>query len=165
MDLICHFCNREFESDPILIPCGWTICKHHTDENEINECKYCTKPHKNDQNYPIIKPIQVILEQKRQIEKIPKLIERVECMKSIQQDPYGFVNGLFDNLIGQANQTREIAVQSIESHFIKEIEKINNFKESYSKMNFDSFKAVDFSSVLQDLNELLEKKNENKLGN
>jgi hypothetical protein len=93
-----------------LIPSGWTICKHHVDKNEVNECKNCLKPHINTQKYPVITPIQVYLHQKRQKEKIPKLIEKLYDLKSLQNDPYSFINDYFEKIKSQTDLSKNNSI-------------------------------------------------------
>jgi hypothetical protein len=52
----CLFCSEKLE-DPVILPCGETICSAHTSffhETKNNKCKFCNNDHilKNEEKFP-----------------------------------------------------------------------------------------------------------------
>ncbi len=45
----CELC-KDVLVDPILLPCGETVCKAHTDEISKDKCIFCSEMHKAPQN-------------------------------------------------------------------------------------------------------------------
>lgn len=46
--LKCNFCNKIFKSEPMHLPCGWTVCSEHLNI-QLMDCVVC-KNHKINLN-------------------------------------------------------------------------------------------------------------------
>ena len=102
MDQKCRVCNEDFQTTPILLPCGWTVCDLHLKNNELFNCVICQGSHKpNDRAY-IINKYAAIFCNKRKIRESLEIIN--ECMAKLKQfhnNPNESAYEYFDKLIGK----------------------------------------------------------------
>jgi hypothetical protein len=79
--IICEYCKTQFDSTPKFLPCGWTICESHLNNNQFNNCKFCSKKHAFQANYPTNTQVVFLQTRSRQFNEIQELIKQLEEIK------------------------------------------------------------------------------------
>jgi WD40 repeat protein len=161
MDLKCHFCKNDYQSTPIFLPCGWTVCQIHLENNDLKECVFCTESHrKNDgKSYPVNKPADIHFNKCRLEESIQKASEKLEGLKLVQTDPYNFFYEYFEKLLNKVHIREGEVLESIKSHFDTVIHEIKEIRDKYKPLEQDKYQSVvDFKNENLELleNELKE---------
>jgi hypothetical protein len=166
MNLNCQYCSKQFDSDPILIPCGWAICSNHIKRNEFENCMYCGEVHLDNVKYSIIKQIQVQLEQKRQRERIVKIIEKLESLKPIKNDPYSHIYNSFDIIINQIDLRKEEFIESAKNYFDNNVNKLKEIRNNLklNEENLAMWRNIDLDLIKDDAQMLISPCNGNLLG-
>jgi hypothetical protein len=118
MNLECEFCNEEFHSVPIVLPCGTTICDLHLLNQQENEpltqkniiCKCCGELYKSDFKYPVNKAIQNLLEKKKTNTQAGSLYDHV------------------DKLMNECHAQRDELIEIVKVMYDRHLEKLNELK-------------------------------------
>ena len=141
--IICKLCHETLE-DPIILPCGKTICSKHLD-NETNnfKCGLCDNSHdKTVDKFPVNEMANELVQicddyvdlnsinfskeyklAKEQCEKLNDLIKETELLV---KDPAFYINDYFTKLKNEIDLSKE---QKIENIVQKHEQIINELKE------------------------------------
>jgi len=150
----CEIC-QEILKEPIILPCGKTICKAHSEEISKDKCILCNKTHKiPEDGFLINELVQNIIENKLHTldlnfdqfknsrEIIENLNKRLKEIEAIRNDPDNFIAEYFYELNRQVDLRREKLFQEIQQYSDELIQKIdvlrqeclNNSKNTKIKM-------------------------------
>jgi hypothetical protein len=152
----CNFCWKLLQ-DPVILPCGKTICKSHTNENSSLNCTFCFESHsKPAKGFPANDLIQEMLKMELNTLNI-NVCKSEECRKSIhdlkaifkeievmQTDPEYYISEHFDELNRQVDLRREtliIEIQQCSNKIIEEIAKAKSECVALAKVKADMFKG------------------------
>ena len=132
----CKFCFKLIE-DPILLPCGESVCMQHSQEICSKECVFCDQEHSEPENGFIPnKVIQRMLD--LEVEKISLHIQASDtCQKviseltaldsqidSIKRDPKNLIYEHFAKLRNDIDLRKENLASSLEKCYVESIEEI-----------------------------------------
>jgi len=153
--------------DPIILPCGETVCKMHTDEIIKGECMSCSEIHKAPQNgFPSNKFAKNQLDLKvnkislnfSQFKKYSQIIqdlnENLNETETIQKDPDNYIFEYFGELKRQVDLRRETLIEDINTYSDELIQKIEKLKQECVA------KSKEATTITQDLEEIKAKMNE-----
>ena len=151
-ELTCQYCNQIYKQ-PITLPCGDSICKHHIEElisnNSINKfnCPLCNKENLNQELNP-----NKILEKLIKIElhefKINPIYETVlnnlkteiGNLEAIVKDPENYIYEEISELKRQVDLDREKIKSEIDDLADDIIEKLESYEQRFKaefKSNID----------------------------
>jgi len=137
----CKLCKNVLV-DPILLPCGETVCKAHTDELSKGKCMSCYGAH--------IVPKEGFLENRivkhqldlrinninlnySQFKKNNKIIQdlnkKLKETVAIRNDPENYITEYFGELTRQVDLRRETLIEDINTYSDKLIQKIEKLKK------------------------------------
>ena len=151
----CQICNKVLQ-EPIVLPCGETVCRSHSlDINSLN-CFSCRKSHPMPQNgYPFNQIVQSLLENKfhtlnlnsdkfkESKLKIDELNKRFREIELIQNDPEFYIDEYFIELIREIDLRREVLIESIQKESNKVIDSVNQWKsELVEKAKKENIKMI-----------------------
>lgn len=149
MDLVdhlkCTLCQEQLKN-PVVLPCGHCICKHHeqeaTENNEARniECKTCNEsfdiPFKG---FIRVRPLEIELEKKAKSEeeiKIKAISDRFSFLEQLindfnefKNDPETKINDVINELRNKVDLRREEMKQEIDRESLKMIDKLNEFEK------------------------------------
>jgi len=124
----CKIC-KDVLVDPILLPCGETICKAHTDEISKDKCMFCSEIHKTPKNGFLENKIvknQLNLKVNRislnfsQFNDYNKIIQdlnkNLKEIESIRTDPENYISEYFGELTRQVDLRRETLIEDIHKY-------------------------------------------------
>jgi len=128
--------------DPIILPCGETVCKAHTDEISKGKCMSCsgthTVPHEGFPENKFAKH-QLDLEINKiglnfgQFKNYSKIIhdlnENLKEMETIRKDPENYIYEYFGELTRQVDLRRETLIRDIHEYSDELIQKIEKLKQ------------------------------------
>jgi len=141
----CKICQSVL-LDPIILPCGETVCKAHTDEIIKGECMLCSEMHTSPQNgFPSNKIVknQLDLEVNKislnfsQFNDYNKIIQdlnrnlnkNLKEIEEIRKDPENYISEYFGELTRQVDLRREIVIEDIHKYSDELIQKIEKLKK------------------------------------
>jgi len=128
--------------DPILLPCGETVCKAHTDEISKDKCMLCSGTH--------LIPLEGFLENRivkdllenraneinlnfskfKEYKKIIQdLNENLSEIETIQKDPENYLSEYFGELTRQVDLRRVTVIRDIHKYSDELIQKIEKLKQ------------------------------------
>ena len=138
--------------DPILLPCGKTICKSHSSEVNESQCLLCPETHIMPINgFPMNEAIQELLEIElnklninfNQFDECKLLIRELKTslndLETLEIDPASYITEQFQELNRQVDLRREkllLEIHNGSNQLIKEIEIAH--KECLAAVNFKS---------------------------
>ena len=165
-NLICEYCNRQFEW-PVILPCGETICKrdlkdlYKEDEKNIIMCYFCGEEHhveKRDgfpKNKLIIKLIEEAsmetdafsVKRFHRAKKLCTLLKhKVEHLETIQKNPSYYLETFFNQLIREIDNKKDyckLLIDTIYENMVKEVDLFrfeclcqSKVETDLSKLNF-----------------------------
>jgi hypothetical protein len=171
MILNCDFCFKEFETNPIILPCGWTVCEQHLKNRELLKCRFCIQKHEYEPNKHVNMKVLTLLNKEKQARKLKELEQSVEEFKTVFNDPEYYIDNIFRELIDKMQQRKEETLESIKNYFENEIDKIEERKASLlQRLKQDeefirNMKKLSPNEILNGLNQLKkEKTNQNTEG-
>ena len=155
-ELSCKYCNEIF-NNPIALPCGDSICKHHIDELISNRssntflCPLCNEENCSNLKFKVNKLIQRLI--KRELHEFrlnPKyenslksLKTEIENLETILKDPENYIFEEISELKRQVDLDRERLKNEIDDSANDLIKQL----ESYEKKFMAEFKAnIDLDS-------------------
>jgi len=139
--LNCQFCSCIF-TDPIVLPCGETVCQVHTEEICASKCIFCQKKHTAPQHgFPSNKVLknQLELEANKlnlifsQFSDFKRLLadmnKRYQEIEQLSQDPESFISDYFTELTRQVDLRKENLIEDIGQYSYELIQKIDSLKK------------------------------------
>ncbi len=137
----CKICQGVLV-DPIILPCGETVCKAHTDEIIKGKCMLCSEMHTSPQNgFPSNKIVKNQLDLKvneinlnfSQFKAYNKIIqvlnENLKEIETIRKDPEDYIDEYFGELTRQVDLRRETLIEEIIKYSDELIQKILKLKQ------------------------------------
>jgi len=163
----CNLCKGVLV-DPILLPCGETVCKAHTDEISNGKCVFCSEMHISPLNgFPSNKIVknQLDLEVNKinlnlsQFKDYHKLLQdlnkNLNEIETIQKDPDNYIYEYFAELTRQVDLRREIMIRDINEYSDKLIQKIEKLRKECMANSKEATQITqDLSTIRAKLNEL-----------
>jgi len=115
----CQFCQCILK-DPVILPCGESVCQVHTEEICESECSFCSEKHQSPEHgFPINKFAQNQLQFglnmtnlnfnqfihcKKTVDGLNKDLKEIEALRN---DPENYISDYFDELTRQVDIRRE----------------------------------------------------------
>lgn len=170
--ILCDFCNKEFKSLPIHLPCNKTVCETHLYNKDFIKCIFCDISHyknddsyyhnynKEEKQYPINNDVLIKLKQIKLNSKIDLLNDKLKDFELTQNEPYSYVYNYFDKLTNQIDLRREKIIDSIMNHFDNELNKISDLKTKFKNLenekseSIEELKNFNVQSIRDSLSEL-----------
>jgi len=122
----CKIC-KDVLVDPILLPCGETVCKAHVDEIIKGKCMLCTGVHTvPKEGFPENRIVKNLLENRfnkinlnfsqfdEYITIIQDLNKNMKEIEAIRNDPENYISEYFGELKRQVDLRRETLTLKIE---------------------------------------------------
>jgi len=137
----CKLC-QDVLVDPILLPCGETVCKAHRDQISKGKCIFCSEVHKAPQyGFPSNKIVTNLLE--KRVNNINlnfsqfndyndifrDLKKNLREIETIQKDPENYIFEYFGELTRQVDLRRETLIEDIHKYSDELIQKIEKLKK------------------------------------
>lgn len=114
-DLQCVKCHNIFESMPItLVPCGWVVCSHHLDSDEI-KCFICLSKHQLQKKHCVSTKTIEMKYLRYTLEKSLKELENING----KQSGINCFDEKFTEIVNKIDSQREQAKILIEKHYEK----------------------------------------------
>ena len=169
--LECIICNENLK-EPVLLPCGHTVCKAHEIERREKKaeiyCRECDETHEiPTKGFPVNRMVEDLL--KRKLQKLDlgeehtkasnafkELGEFLKKMRLIKQDPESEIHEIVSDLKNKIDLRREILKKRIDDEAQQLIDELEKFERS-SLMNHDKIDEFKLSSELNELFEEIEK--------
>ena len=153
-------CNKYFK-EPVILPCGLSICKEHIDDlvkskKKKFKCSFCNKDHLSSQNYQLNVSLNDIMNWEKsylnqnQIE-IRKLLRNFEQtlneLSKINNDPADYLYEYVNEQKRRVELQREELKLEIDKIAQELIEKIDKLKSEFSiniasNINLDKYKTT-----------------------
>ena len=140
--LNCKFCSNVLQ-EPVILPCGQTLCKIHSEEISKKECFVCSEintiPDYN--GFPNNDLVQAQLEMKLNLlnidlfhfnncqEMFQDLNKRVKETESVRNDSDNYVYEYFAELRRQVDLRRDTIINSVQEYSNKMIEQIDHLEQ------------------------------------
>jgi len=167
----CKFCSKLLH-DPVLLPCGKTVCKIHTQEVANNECIFCTKLHHiPEDGLPVNEFVEKQLEM--QLNRInfnfchltdcqillEDLNQKINEVELIRNDKENFIYEYFSDITREVDLRRDTLIRDIEEYSNEIIEDINKLRQECLDSSSDQLKAAEevFDACKLEINELKDK--------
>jgi len=128
--------------DPILLPCGETICKAHTDEISKGKCMSCSGAHTvPKEGFLENRIVKNLLENRvnkinlnfSQFNDYNKIIQdlnkNMKEIETIRKDPENYISEYFGELTRQVDLRRETLIEDIHKYSDELIQKIEKLKK------------------------------------
>jgi hypothetical protein len=167
MDLICKICKKEYQTTPVILPCGWTVCESHVNNNEIVACVFCGKSHftSDGTQYNVNRSIEIHLNQKKLKDGLTRTDFKLTYFKVLQSDPYSnYIFKYFDSLINKITARENELVASIKNHFGPMIVMLKSIRDksldSDDQESLNAFKSIDLGPFIEQVNYLKNEKND-----
>ena len=146
-ELACKYCNQIF-NNPVTLPCGDTICKHHIEElisnNTSNKfaCPLCNEEILN-QNLSVNKILEMLIKRELQGFKLNRKYEEVfknlkadiQSLETILQDPENYIYEEINELKRRIDLDRErlkSEIDKLANDLIQQLESFGSrFKSEY----------------------------------
>jgi len=137
----CKLC-KDVLVDPVILPCGETVCKAHTGEISQDKCILCPEIHRAPQNgFPTNKIVTNLLEHKAnkinlsfsQFNDYNKIIQdlnyNLKEIETIRKDPDNYICEYFGELTRQVDLRRETIIENIHKYSDEIIQNIEKLKQ------------------------------------
>jgi len=163
----CKLCQSVLV-DPIILPCGETVCKAHTDEISKGKCMSCSGTHivpkegflenrivKHQLDLEINK-INLNFSQFKDYNKIIKdLNKNLNEIETIQKDPENYISEYFGELTRQVDLRRETLIEDIHRYSDELVQKIEKLKQDCVAKSKEATKITDeLDTIKAKMNEL-----------
>ena len=152
-ELTCKFCNGIYQN-PIALPCGDNICKHHLEELISNKssktftCPLCNEENATNQQFKVNKLIQTLVKRElHAFELDPKyetvlssLRIEIEKIAAILKDPENYIYEEISELKRQVDLDRErlkIRIDELADDLIQQLESYEKLFKAEYKANVD----------------------------
>ena len=168
MDFRCQICLLNFQSSPIVLTCGWTVCDTHLKSDELTKCALCKKNHRigDGKINPINKSVEIQLNKLELMESYVKISRRIIDLKQALRDPYDYIYQYFEKLIYKIDLRREETIESVKDHFNSIIERLieerDRLKANLQDETKFCLKNKDLSIIEDKLSELINESVKNK---
>jgi hypothetical protein len=164
--ITCKLCQSILD-EPVLLPCGETVCRKHTIEISNNTCRFCDKVHvlKGSEQFPANKAFQVLLEfkikeldfgpnHKKASELVNKLNHFINDYNSLIEQPDEYISEYFSKQRNNVDLAREKLILKINQTSDGLISKID-LEEKECKVNILKCNSLsldnDFATIKADL--------------
>jgi hypothetical protein len=138
----CELC-QDLIVDPVVLPCGETVCKIHTEDlSQMEKCKFCMDNHKTPRNgFPSNKSLKNLLDLKANRislnfskfndyrTTLADLNTKLKEFEEINNDPENYISEYFGELTRQVDLRRETLIKDIHHHSDELLQNIDRLKE------------------------------------
>lgn len=168
--IICRECYEIF-NEPVILPCGETICKEHVSmmfensNNESNACDYCEEVHEIPKNgFPINKAIKLIIDSIKErfqtsskhkivLDECSELKYAIRDFENLLNNPGDFLHDYFMDLEYAVDIKREELKNRIDETSENILKSIKSFKKD-CKTNLSQNKICeDFDADIGELDD------------
>jgi len=167
----CKVCSKLLH-EPVLLPCGKTVCKIHTQEIANKECNFCTKLHQiTKDGFPSNELIEKQLEM--QLNKISfnfchltdcqilleDLNKKMNEVEFIRKEKENFLYEYFSEITREVDLRRDTLIRDIEEYSNEIIENINKLRQEYLDSSSHQLKLAEevFDACKSEISELKNK--------
>jgi hypothetical protein len=141
-------CSKFYQSTPVVLPCGWTVCDTHVKNGElIFGCKYCKKSHEKDGAYTVNMQMNMKFNEKKMWQNLERLARELADFKSIQNDPYNYAYDFFSNIKNQIHLGEQEAIQAVQNHFDLMLTKIDEIMSEFKSSQNEHAKCLETIEV------------------
>jgi hypothetical protein len=165
--ITCAWCKSILE-EPVMIPCGETVCRKHSFEISGDECIFCDKFHvlQESEQFPANKVVQNLLalkikeldfgpNYKKATERVNELNTFLNDYDNLKKDPEVYISAHFSkqrNNIDLAREKLILEINNTSDRLISEIDsQEKECKANLSKSNMSSLSSDDSESIKADL--------------
>lgn len=155
----CKYCFNQIK-EPIILPCGVSVCKAHSEDAIKPNCYFCNESHKRPEdgfmpNEVLIQMLDIEVNKltfspkfvKCQTE-INRLQKDAEKLFAIQKDPVNYIYEYFEELKRQTDLRREQLKLEVDTFSDELITEINCIQDNCCKMTND---MKEINQVIDDL--------------
>ena len=138
----CKICYKVL-CEPVILPCGITVCKFHSDLITQGNCQFCTKRHQIpedgsflinmfaqqqlDHNFNSIRfNFTKFNESKKLIGTLNKSLKKIEFLET---DPDDYINNYFGDLDREVDLRREKIIDKINTYSDELLKKIDALRQ------------------------------------
>ena len=166
----CKICKNVLV-DPILLPCGETVCKVHQDKVSKGKCMSCSGTHTAPkEGFPenrIVKnqldlganKICLNVSQFNDYNKIiQNLNNNLKEIEAIRKDPKNYIGEYFGELTRQVDLRRETLIEDIHKYSDELIQKIEKLKQDCVAKSKEAIKTLEVmmsENKSEELNDLM----------
>jgi len=167
----CTFCSKLLHK-PVLLPCGKTVCKIHTEEIANKKCIFCDKLHQiTGDGFPGNELIENLLE--IQLNKInfnfchltdckaalDDLNKKFDEKETIRKNKDNLIYEYFSEITREVDLRRDTLIRDIEEYSNEIIEDINKLRQECLESSSDHLMATEevFEACKLEMNELKDK--------
>lgn len=144
----CKYCYNQIK-EPIILPCGASVCKSHSEDAIKPNCYFCNEPHTRPEtgfmpNGILHEMLDIEVNKltfspkfvkcQKEINKILNDAEKLFC---IQKDPANYIYEYFEELKTQTDLRREQLKLEIDTFSDELITEINCIQDNCCKMTND----------------------------
>ncbi len=135
-----QLCQHILE-DPVVLPCGETVCKSHAKDMCLEKCKLCSETHQVPQNGFLPNKFaknQLDLRGNRMIQnftqfnefkvEVDNLNKKLKEIEAIRQAPGYYIHEYFGELSRQVDLRRETLIDEIHQRSSQLLQQIKNLK-------------------------------------
>jgi len=162
----CKLCKGVLK-DPIILPCGETVCKVHSDEISKGKCMSCSGAHlvpkdgflenrivKHQLDFEINKINFNFSKFKGYQKIIQDLNKNLKEMEAIRNDPENYIPEYFGELTRQVDLRRDTLIGDIHKYSDELIQKIEKLKQECLVKSKEATKIKDLATIKAKMNEL-----------
>jgi len=164
----CKLCKGVLV-DPILLPCGETVCKAHTDQISKGKCMLCSEMHyvPPKEGFLENKIVKNLLENRAnkinlnfsQFKDYNKIIQdlnnNLKEIETIRKDPENYISHYFSELTIQVDLRRETLIEEIHKYSDELIQKIEKLKQDCVAKSKEATKITnDLDTIKIKINDL-----------
>lgn len=139
----CSIC-KEILEEPVVLPCGHTVCKKHVKEDDssiIIKCLECETVHEKAENRGFPKNIVVEKLLRKSFDKLDlgtehndavkafrEIKQLIDKIKRLREDPEFELDSVISKLKNEIDVRREEAKQSIDNEALRLIKKLDDYE-------------------------------------
>ena len=155
--LKCAEC-REILRSPVILPCGLSVCKHHTEAKSSFYCMSCADEHSSPRGFPSNKALEEMIaaeiqeldlgkEHKLALDLCAQLDTTIEKLASAYENPELYIHEKMSSLKNKVDLKRELLKLRIDEIADKMIEKVVKYEDECVTHSKSSSFKTDFEEV------------------
>jgi hypothetical protein len=155
IELKCKICDKFYETTPIVLPCGITVCDYHLKNGQLkDECVSCYGSHAIDTDYIILREVEMKMKENSLMQRLYQLKTNLNDFKTIKESPFNYMLNFYSKIKNEISMGVELAIRNAYSQknfMLKKIdETIDRFRtQSDSLTQFESINLNEYENFVQ----------------